>query len=50
MTTLRDYIAYARSYIHPTLSEEAAQALVQAYVGTLRSHRGYSFKESIVIA
>ncbi|KAL5467701.1 hypothetical protein EMCRGX_G031964 [Ephydatia muelleri] len=32
MTTLRDYIAYARSYIHPTLSEEAAQALVQAYV------------------
>lgn len=38
MTTLRDYIAYARSYLHPTLSEEAAQSLVQAYVGMLRSH------------
>ena len=33
MTTLRDYIAYARTYIHPSLSEEAGQALVQAYVG-----------------
>ena len=33
MATLRDYIAYARSYIHPSLSEEAGQALVQAYVG-----------------
>ena len=30
---LRDYIAFARMYIHPKLSEEAGQALVQAYVG-----------------
>ncbi|XP_065915389.1 DNA replication licensing factor mcm4-like [Dysidea avara] len=29
---LRDYIAFARTYIHPKLSEEAGQALVQAYV------------------
>ena len=36
MTTLRDYIAYARTYIHPSLSEEAGQALVQAYVGKLQ--------------
>ena len=33
MATLRDYLAYARSYLHPSLSEEAGQALVQAYVG-----------------
>ncbi|XP_064398526.1 DNA replication licensing factor mcm4-A-like [Halichondria panicea] len=32
MTVLRDYIAYARSYLHPDLSEEAGQALIQAYV------------------
>ena len=33
MTVLRDYITYARNYIHPDLSEEAGQALIQAYVG-----------------
>ena len=33
MATLRDYIAFARTHIHPELSEEAAQSLVQAYVG-----------------
>ncbi len=33
MTVLRDYIAYARNYLHPDLSEEAGQALIQAYVG-----------------
>ncbi|CAI8040057.1 DNA replication licensing factor MCM4 [Geodia barretti] len=32
MSSLRDYIAYARSYIQPSLSEEAGQALIQAYV------------------
>ena len=32
MASLRDYLAYARTYIHPSLSEEAGQALVQAYV------------------
>ena len=33
MTVLRDYIAFARTYVHPELSEEAGQALIQAYVG-----------------
>lgn len=33
MAVLRDYIAYARSYVKPDLSEEASHALIQAYVG-----------------
>jgi len=33
MGILKDYIAYARSYVNPKLSEEAAQYLIQAYVG-----------------
>ena len=37
MTTLRDYIAYARSFIHPTLSEEAGDSLVEAYVSKFYS-------------
>lgn len=32
MATLRDYVAYTRTYLHPSLSEEAGQTLVQAYV------------------
>lgn len=32
MAVLRDYIAFARGYINPRLSEEASQALIQAYV------------------
>lgn len=32
MGILKDYIAYARGYIHPKLSEEASQRLIQAYV------------------
>lgn len=32
MAALRDYIAYGRSYVHPVLSEEASQLLIQAYV------------------
>ncbi|XP_071957644.1 DNA replication licensing factor mcm4-A-like [Antedon mediterranea] len=32
MNLLRDYISYARSYIHPKLSEEASQLLIQSYV------------------
>lgn len=32
MATLRDYIGYARKFIHPSLSEEAGQTLVDAYV------------------
>ncbi|MEE6464047.1 hypothetical protein FKM82_006145 [Ascaphus truei] len=32
MALLKDYIAYARSYVNPRLSEEASQALIEAYV------------------
>ncbi|XP_033916031.1 DNA replication licensing factor MCM4 [Melopsittacus undulatus] len=32
MAVLRDYIAYARSYVNPRLSEEAGQTLIEAYV------------------
>ncbi|GIY26646.1 DNA replication licensing factor mcm4-A [Caerostris extrusa] len=32
LSLLKDYIAYARTKIHPVLSEEASQALIQAYV------------------
>ncbi|KAM6948934.1 DNA replication licensing factor MCM4 [Aplochiton taeniatus] len=32
MAVLKDYIAYARTYIHPRLNEEAGQALIEAYV------------------
>ncbi|NXC59184.1 MCM4 factor, partial [Aleadryas rufinucha] len=32
MAVLRDYIAYARSYVNPRLGEEASQALIEAYV------------------
>lgn len=32
MVVLRDYIAYARTYVHPRLSEEASQSLIEAYV------------------
>lgn len=29
IAVLRDYIAYARSYVNPRLSEEASQALIE---------------------
>ncbi|KAL4657296.1 DNA replication licensing factor MCM4 [Arapaima gigas] len=32
MAVLKDYIAYARTYVEPRLSEEASQALIEAYV------------------
>lgn len=32
MAILKDYIAYARTYVHPKLCEEAGQALIEAYV------------------
>ncbi|XP_041045117.1 DNA replication licensing factor MCM4 [Carcharodon carcharias] len=32
MAVLRDYIAYGRTYVHPRLSEEASQSLIEAYV------------------
>jgi len=31
LEVLQDYIAFARTYVHLKLSEEAGQALVQAY-------------------
>lgn len=32
MSVMRDYLAYAKEHIHPVLSEEAQQRLIQAYV------------------
>ena len=32
MKTLKDYLAYARAYINPRISEHAGQALIEAYV------------------
>ncbi|XP_018574393.1 DNA replication licensing factor MCM4 [Anoplophora glabripennis] len=32
MSILRDYIAYAKERVHPKLSDEAAQKLIQSYV------------------
>lgn len=32
LSLLKDYIAYARNHIHPKLSEDSAQGLIQAYV------------------
>lgn len=32
MGVLRDYLAYAKEHIHPTLTEDAQQRLIQAYV------------------
>ena len=37
MAVLRDYIAYARTYINPRLSEEASQALIEVRF-SLRFH------------
>ncbi|XP_068249560.1 DNA replication licensing factor MCM4-like [Palaemon carinicauda] len=32
MGILRDYVAYAREYVHPKLSDDASQRLISAYV------------------
>jgi len=32
MGVLRDYIAYAREHVHPKLTDEAQQKLIQCYV------------------
>lgn len=32
MSVLRDYIAYAKEHVKPTLSEESQQRVIQAYV------------------
>lgn len=40
LSILRDYIAYAKEHVHPTLGEEAQQRLVQAYVDMRRVGSG----------
>lgn len=40
MSVLRDYIAYAKEYIHPKLSDEASQRLIQAYVDMRKAGLG----------
>lgn len=32
MSILRDYIAYAKANVHPTISEEAGQVFIETYV------------------
>lgn len=39
MAVLRDYIAYARSYVNPRLGEEAGQALIEVKELLLRMFR-----------
>ncbi|XP_007548738.1 DNA replication licensing factor MCM4 [Poecilia formosa] len=41
MAVLKDYIAYARTYINPRLSEEASQALIEAYVDMRKIGSGH---------
>lgn len=40
LSVLRDYIAFAKEHVKPTLSEEAQQKLVQAYVDMRRVGSG----------
>lgn len=37
---MKDYIAYARTYVQPQMSEEAGQALIEAYVDMRRAGSG----------
>lgn len=32
MSIIRDYLAYAKEHVHPTISQDAQQRLIQAYV------------------
>lgn len=32
LSVLRDYLGYAREFVHPKLSEDAGQRLISAYV------------------
>ncbi|XP_024880049.1 DNA replication licensing factor MCM4 isoform X1 [Temnothorax curvispinosus] len=41
MSILRDYIAYAKEHVHPTLNEESQQRLIQAYVDMRRVGSGH---------
>lgn len=40
MSVLRDYVAYAKEYIHPKLSDEASQRLIGAYVEMRTAGKG----------
>lgn len=40
MSVLRDYIAYAKETIHPKLSDEASQRLIQCYVDMRKAGKG----------
>ncbi|KAG7202389.1 hypothetical protein KM043_018706 [Ampulex compressa] len=40
MSILRDYIAFAKEHVHPTLNEESQQRLIQAYVDMRRVGSG----------
>ncbi|KAF2900573.1 hypothetical protein ILUMI_05615 [Ignelater luminosus] len=41
MSILRDYLAYAKEHVHPKLSEEAQQRLIQAYVDMRKVGSGH---------
>ncbi|KAG0428240.1 hypothetical protein HPB47_024760 [Ixodes persulcatus] len=40
LSLMKDYIAYARTYVQPQMSEEAGQALIEAYVEMRRVGSG----------
>lgn len=50
MAVLRDYIAYARTYISPRLSEEASQALIEvraSFFPSVRDSHLLAFKRRL---
>ena len=40
METLKDYLSYAKGFIHPKISERAGQALIENYVEMRRIGSG----------
>lgn len=48
MAVLRDYIAYARSYVNPRLGEEASQALIEVKELLLRMFRVFPDLSEVV--
>lgn len=48
MAVLRDYIAYARSYVNPRLGEEAGQALIEVKELLLRMFRAFTELSEVV--
>ena len=41
MSLLRDYIGYAKTYVHPKISEKAGQAFIEAYVEARKMGSGH---------